>query len=664
MVFVARYIPSPRWHKVFTRQMRRMSGNIQREFEEAGMRAGLNRAMDQADPQGSDSGSGFVAPSSVLPNDLPEDTENPLNPYLKTAWRRLAAMELGSFGNPHPPQYRQLEEDELKVLNTMAALIRDGLVEDPLEVDKAAEAYKRELGAEDSRRRAPTGRGHTRTRMTRRRRVLQEFDRFPEDEQNRRTWLASQLKGVRTAEDVEQLTDAIRKMVDTTLKLEDIKDVGMKAVRIRQFLDSMTLYPFPQDERNIRGWLAARLAPLRPPPDAVDLAKGTAEDEFKSLPTTVRELANAFGVTDWKSIQDFLNSTRPFVTRQQERGQNIPPETLPTNQRIPDAAKRLLGEYVDEFGNFVHTLRPEMTPNEVDAAVGLLKVQEKRRQEHLEGGEDEGDVPIAGKSHEKLSQRADQIVGGSRAVLESIRNPEWADTEIEKMYKEQMKEGWKQNVRKMYKICPHDLASLPYDEAKEIEITPYNVKYLSKYVNERGMVLPRRLTGLSQKAQKKLAKAIKTARFLGFMSYTTKLLIVDKDKVRRIQQEQEVLRLEAEKQETEQLTPEELQNLYPEFTHLLTPLEKPTGDGQDMDITHLATAHERDINETLAAHRNRMEELHERRKQFFEGKTDEKKGVFESDKTPSLPAYMAIRMAHRDARKNAAAAQRQLPAST
>ena len=43
--------------------------------------------------------------------------------------------------------------------------------------------------------------------------------------------------------------------------------------------------------------------------------------------------------------------------------------------------------------------------------------------------------------------------------------------------------------------------------------------FLLKYVNEQGKITPRRITGTSQKYQRRLAKAIKRARHLALLPY-------------------------------------------------------------------------------------------------------------------------------------------------
>ncbi len=47
--------------------------------------------------------------------------------------------------------------------------------------------------------------------------------------------------------------------------------------------------------------------------------------------------------------------------------------------------------------------------------------------------------------------------------------------------------------------------------------------FLTKFVNEQGKVLPRRLTGTSLKYQRKVGQAIKRARHIAIMPYVTDL---------------------------------------------------------------------------------------------------------------------------------------------
>ena len=54
------------------------------------------------------------------------------------------------------------------------------------------------------------------------------------------------------------------------------------------------------------------------------------------------------------------------------------------------------------------------------------------------------------------------------------------------------------------------------------EIDYKDLDTLKSYITETGKIIPSRITGVSRKKQKELAKAIKRARFLSLMSYTNK----------------------------------------------------------------------------------------------------------------------------------------------
>lgn len=46
-----------------------------------------------------------------------------------------------------------------------------------------------------------------------------------------------------------------------------------------------------------------------------------------------------------------------------------------------------------------------------------------------------------------------------------------------------------------------------------------DIKIISRYISERGKIVPRRLSGVTAKNQRRLAKAIKRARHLGLVSF-------------------------------------------------------------------------------------------------------------------------------------------------
>ena len=49
-------------------------------------------------------------------------------------------------------------------------------------------------------------------------------------------------------------------------------------------------------------------------------------------------------------------------------------------------------------------------------------------------------------------------------------------------------------------------------------------KFLKRFLNEQGKILPRRLTGTSLKYQRKIASSVKRARHLALLPYVTDLM--------------------------------------------------------------------------------------------------------------------------------------------
>jgi small subunit ribosomal protein S18 len=50
-------------------------------------------------------------------------------------------------------------------------------------------------------------------------------------------------------------------------------------------------------------------------------------------------------------------------------------------------------------------------------------------------------------------------------------------------------------------------------------LTYKDIKILTNYLSEQGKILPRRVTGLTSKQQKKVAKLIKTARIAALLPF-------------------------------------------------------------------------------------------------------------------------------------------------
>ncbi|HHT03306.1 MAG: 30S ribosomal protein S18 [Bacteroidales bacterium] len=67
------------------------------------------------------------------------------------------------------------------------------------------------------------------------------------------------------------------------------------------------------------------------------------------------------------------------------------------------------------------------------------------------------------------------------------------------------------------KYCRFKKSGIKYIDYKDAD-------FLLKFVNEQGKLLPRRITGTSNKYQKKVSQAVKRARHLSLMPYVADLL--------------------------------------------------------------------------------------------------------------------------------------------
>ncbi len=63
------------------------------------------------------------------------------------------------------------------------------------------------------------------------------------------------------------------------------------------------------------------------------------------------------------------------------------------------------------------------------------------------------------------------------------------------------------------KTCPFSGPNAPKIDYKD-------TKLLQRYISERGKIVPSRITAVSAKKQRELAKAIKRARYLALLPYT------------------------------------------------------------------------------------------------------------------------------------------------
>jgi small subunit ribosomal protein S18 len=62
------------------------------------------------------------------------------------------------------------------------------------------------------------------------------------------------------------------------------------------------------------------------------------------------------------------------------------------------------------------------------------------------------------------------------------------------------------------KSCPFTGVNAPKIDFKDVRL-------LSRYISERGKIVPSRITAVSTKKQRELARAIKRARFLALLPY-------------------------------------------------------------------------------------------------------------------------------------------------
>ncbi|MHB1217961.1 MAG: 30S ribosomal protein S18 [Alphaproteobacteria bacterium] len=61
--------------------------------------------------------------------------------------------------------------------------------------------------------------------------------------------------------------------------------------------------------------------------------------------------------------------------------------------------------------------------------------------------------------------------------------------------------------------------SCPFSGPNAPKIDYKDVRMLSRFISERGKIVPSRITAVSNKKQRELTKAIKRARYLGLLPY-------------------------------------------------------------------------------------------------------------------------------------------------
>ena len=64
--------------------------------------------------------------------------------------------------------------------------------------------------------------------------------------------------------------------------------------------------------------------------------------------------------------------------------------------------------------------------------------------------------------------------------------------------------------------------SCPFSGPKALKIDYKDVRMLQRFISERGKIVPSRITAVSTKKQRELARAIKRARFLALIPYVVR----------------------------------------------------------------------------------------------------------------------------------------------
>jgi small subunit ribosomal protein S18 len=75
--------------------------------------------------------------------------------------------------------------------------------------------------------------------------------------------------------------------------------------------------------------------------------------------------------------------------------------------------------------------------------------------------------------------------------------------------------GARRPFNRRRKTCPFSGDNAPKIDYKDVRL-------MSRYISERGKIVPSRITAVSARKQRELAKAIKRARFLGLLPYVIK----------------------------------------------------------------------------------------------------------------------------------------------
>ena len=93
-----------------------------------------------------------------------------------------------------------------------------------------------------------------------------------------------------------------------------------------------------------------------------------------------------------------------------------------------------------------------------------------------------------------------------------MRQPNSIERQKSDPRQQQSSGGGRRPFFRRRKTCPFSGKNAPKIDYKD-------VRTLSRYISERGKIVPSRITAVSGKKQRELAKAIKRARFLALLPY-------------------------------------------------------------------------------------------------------------------------------------------------
>ena len=87
------------------------------------------------------------------------------------------------------------------------------------------------------------------------------------------------------------------------------------------------------------------------------------------------------------------------------------------------------------------------------------------------------------------------------------------------------KHNRKKNYREERKVSAFEERKrfCPFSQINSPSIDYKDTKLLTRYISEKGKIIPSRITNIARIKQKELSTAIKRARFLGLLSYTKKI---------------------------------------------------------------------------------------------------------------------------------------------